>query len=122
MPNCLIFVLHYFFLFGKMHLFYLIPNYLYYIFSNFFSRTFLNTVEIVVICVFAVLIVFFLIGLAIYLFIFGCEVAPQLRRPDKDYIKIQRERERKIGELWLHNQSQTDHLERVNDDQGIILP
>ena len=75
-----------------------------------------------VICVFAVLIVFFLIGLAIYLFIFGCEVAPQLRRPDKDYIKIQRERERKIGELWLHNQSQTDHLQRVNDDQGIILP
>ena len=91
-------------------------------FFQFFSRTFLNTVEIVVICVFAVLIVFFLIGLAIYLFIFGCEVAPQLRRPDKDYIKIQRERERKIGELWLHNQSQTDHLERVNDDQGIILP
>ena len=91
-------------------------------FFQFFSRTFLNTVEIVVICVFAVLIVFFLIGLAIYLFIFGCEVAPQLRRPDKDYTKIQLERERKIGELWLHNQSQTDHLERVNDDQGIILP
>ena len=86
----------------------------------FFFRTFLNTAEIVVICVFSVIIVFALIFWCIYYYYFGCVVHPKCRRRDKDYTKIQLERERKIGELWKHNMQQTDQLQRVNDDCTIL--
>ena len=85
-----------------------------------FFRTFLNTAEIVVICVFSVIIVFALIFWCIYYYYFGCVVHPKCRRRDKDYTKIQLERERKIGELWKHNMQQTDQLQRVNDDCTIL--
>ena len=85
-----------------------------------FCRTFLNTAEIVVICVFSVIIVFALIFWCIYYYYFGCVVHPKCRRRDKDYTKIQLERERKIGELWKHNMQQTDQLQRVNDDCTIL--
>ena len=80
--------------------------------SNF--RTFLTTVEIVVICVFTVLLVFFLIGLAIYLYFYGCTKAPWCHRRDKDYSQIQLQRERKIGEIWkVDGREHNGHIERV---------
>ena len=71
-------------------------------------RTFLTTVEIVVICVFTVLFVFLLIGLCIYLYCYGCTKAPWCQRGNKDYSQIQLQRERKIGEIWKNG-----HLQRA---------
>ena len=68
-------------------------------------RTFLTTVEIVVICVFTVLFVFLLIGLCIYLCIYGCTKAPWCHRSIKDYSQIQLQRERKIGEIWKNEKN-----------------
>ena len=77
-------------------------------------RTFLTTVEIVVICVFTVLFVFFMVGLCIYLYIYGCTKAPWLERRSKDYLQIQMQRERKIGEIWnVDGKSENGHVERV---------
>lgn len=79
-----------------------------------FDRTFLTTVEIVVICVFTVLFVFFMVGLCIYLYIYGCTKAPWLERRSKDYLQIQMQRERKIGEIWnVDGKSENGHVERV---------
>lgn len=69
-------------------------------------RTFLTTVEIVVICVFTVLFVFLLIGLCIYLYCYGCTKAPWCHRGNKDYSQIQLQRERKIGEIWKNGHVQ----------------
>jgi len=69
-------------------------------------RTFLTTVEIVVICVFTVLFVFLLIGLCIYLYCYGCTKAPWCTRSIKDYSQIQLQRERKIGEIWKNGHVQ----------------
>merc|ERR1712004_437090 len=63
-------------------------------------RTFLTTVEIVVICVFTVILVFALIALMIYLYIYGCTKAPWCQRRSKDYSQIQLQRDKKIGEIW----------------------
>ena len=61
--------------------------------------------------------------LAIYLYFYGCVVPPICRRRDPDYEKIQLERERRIGELWKHNNQQTDHLQRCGDhNESTILP
>ena len=50
-------------------------------------------------------------------------VPPICRRRDPDYEKIQLERERRIGELWKHNNQQTDHLQRCGDhNESTILP
>ena len=70
---------------------------------NFDCRTFLTTVEIVVICVFTVILVFALIALMIYLYIYGCTKAPWCQRRSKDYSQIQLQRERKIGEIWKNS-------------------
>jgi len=64
-------------------------------------RTFLNTLEITLICVFTVIAVFLIIGLVIYLYIYGCVRPPCCEKPDKDYQQIQLQRERQIGEIWL---------------------
>ena len=69
-------------------------------------------------------ILYYLISiLAIYLYFYGCVVPPICRRRDPDYEKIQLERERRIGELWKHNNQQTDHLQRCGDhNESTILP
>jgi len=64
-------------------------------------RTFLNTLEITLICVFTVIAVFLIIGLVIYLYMYGCVRPPCCEKPDKDYQQIQLQRERQIGEIWL---------------------
>ena len=64
-------------------------------------RTFLNTLEITLICVFTVIAVFLIIGLVIYLYIYGGVRPPCCEKPDKDYQQIQLQRERQIGEIWL---------------------
>merc|ERR1711983_137396 len=69
-------------------------------------RTFLTTVEIVVICVFTVLLVFLLIALGVYLYFYGCNKAPWLQRRNKDYTQVQLQRERKIGEIWKNGHVQ----------------
>jgi len=69
-------------------------------------KTFLTTVEIVVICVFTVLFVFLLIGTCIYLYCYGCTKAPWCHRGNKDYSQIQLQRERKIGEIWKNGHVQ----------------
>merc|ERR1711936_89937 len=59
-------------------------------------RTFLNTVEIVVICVFTVLFVILMTLLTIYLCLYGCVLPKCCRRTSKEYTEVQLHRERKI--------------------------
>merc|ERR1712066_1057089 len=66
-------------------------------------RTFLTTVEIVVICVITVLLVILLSLLAIYLCMYGCVLPKCCRRTSKEYTQIQLHRERKISEIWKTN-------------------
>jgi len=66
-------------------------------------RTFLETWELVVICVSFVILVFLLVLPCIYCCIYGC-VAPEwckcCRRRDRSYSQIQQHRDKKIGEIW----------------------
>jgi tetrahydromethanopterin S-methyltransferase subunit D len=87
----------------------IVPNFNYkrYLQSSYLSclrystyRTFLTTVEIVVICVFTILGVFLLIGLIVYVYYYGWTIPPCCRKGNKDYSQIQLQRERKIGEIW----------------------
>ena len=71
-------------------------------------RTFLTTVEIVVICVVTVLLVFVLIATCVYVYFYGCTKAPWCPQRNKDYSQIQIQRERKIGEIWKNG-----HVQRV---------
>jgi len=69
-------------------------------------RTFLTTVEIVLICVFTVLFVIFMSLLTIYLCMYGCVLPACCRRTSKDYTQVQLQRERKISEIWKTNYRQ----------------
>jgi len=66
-------------------------------------RTFLTTVEIVVICVFTVLFVIFMALLTVYLCMYGCVLPACCRRQSKEYTQVQLQRERKISEIWKTN-------------------
>ena len=70
---------------------------------NFFCRTFLTTLEITVICVFTVIIVFLIVGLVIYVYFYGWTIPPCCKKRNKDYSKVQLQRERKISEIWKNN-------------------
>merc|ERR1712079_684251 len=66
-------------------------------------RTFLTTVEIVIICVFTVLFVIFLALLTIYVCMYGWVIPACCRRTSKEYTQVQLQRERKISEIWKTN-------------------
>jgi len=66
-------------------------------------RTFLTTLEITLICVFTVIIVFLIVGIIIYVYFYGCTLPPCCQKRDKDYSKVQLQRERKISEIWKNN-------------------
>ena len=70
---------------------------------NFFCRTFLTTLEITVICVFTVIIVFLIVGLVIYVYFYGWTIPQCCKKRNKDYSKVQLQRERKISEIWKNN-------------------
>ena len=70
---------------------------------TFLSRTFLNTTEIVVICVCTVLLVILITLLVIYVCLFGWVLPACCRREDKEYTQVQLHRERKINEIWNTN-------------------
>lgn len=84
-------------------------------------RTFLNTVEITLICVFTVLAVFLLIGLGVYLYIYGCRRPPCCEPPNKDYMQVQLQRERQIGEIWSRPPDGVQHTNGVGQST-IIRP
>jgi len=63
-------------------------------------RTFLETWEIVLICVCVVLIVFLIMLLCIYVCNYGWVLPACCRRKDKEYSQIEQHRDRKIGEIW----------------------
>eukprot|EP00092_Neocalanus_flemingeri_P016761 GFUD01018129.1.p2 GENE.GFUD01018129.1~~GFUD01018129.1.p2 ORF type:complete len:123 (+),score=31.12 GFUD01018129.1:72-440(+) len=67
-------------------------------------RTFLTTVEIIIICVSTVLLFILLVLLTIYLCVHGC-VKPKCCRqnPKKEYTQVQLHRERKISAIWKTN-------------------
>merc|ERR1712150_251405 len=66
-------------------------------------RTFLTTLEITLICVFTVIIVFLIVGIVIYVYFYGCTLPPCCKKRNKDYSKVQLQRERKISEIWRNN-------------------
>jgi len=66
-------------------------------------RTFLTTLEITLICVFTVIIVFLIVGIIIYVYFYGCTMPPCCKKRNKDYSKVQLQRERKISEIWKNN-------------------
>jgi len=66
-------------------------------------RTFLTTLEITVICVFTVIIVFLIVGLVIYVYFYGWNIPACCKKRNKDYSKVQLQRERKISEIWKNN-------------------
>merc|ERR1712126_318304 len=59
-------------------------------------RTFLTTVEIIIICVLTVLLV-------IYLCVYGCVLPECCKRKNKEYTPVMLERERKTTEIWKQN-------------------
>lgn len=63
-------------------------------------RTFLETWEIVVICVCSVILVFLIVLPCVYVCMYGCVMPQCCRRKRNDYSQIQLHRERKIGEIW----------------------
>merc|ERR1712212_200569 len=63
-------------------------------------RTFLTTIEIIVICVFTVIIFVLLVLLTIYLCVYGCVLPKCCRRRSKEYTAVMQERERKTTEIW----------------------
>ena len=80
-----------------------IRGYIILIDANFFCRTFLTTLEITVICVFTVIIVFLIVGLVIYVYFYGWTIPQCCKKRNKDYSKVQLQRERKISEIWKNN-------------------
>ncbi|XP_023325399.1 uncharacterized protein LOC111699070 [Eurytemora carolleeae] len=66
-------------------------------------RTFLETWEIVVICIAFVVLVFLIALPVIYCCTYGCVVPQCCRRRNEDYSPIQQHRDRKIGEIWKQN-------------------
>ena len=56
--------------------------------------------EITLICVFTVIGVFLLVGLIVYVYLYGWTIPECCRRRNKDYSQIQQQRERKIKEIW----------------------
>jgi hypothetical protein len=66
-------------------------------------RTFLTTVEITLICVFTVIFVFLMIGLAIYVYKYGWTIPACCKKQNKDYSQVQLQRERKISEIWKNH-------------------
>eukprot|EP00096_Caligus_rogercresseyi_P008076 TRINITY_DN2639_c0_g1_i1.p1 TRINITY_DN2639_c0_g1~~TRINITY_DN2639_c0_g1_i1.p1 ORF type:complete len:133 (-),score=11.70 TRINITY_DN2639_c0_g1_i1:155-553(-) len=63
-------------------------------------RTFLNTWEIALICIFSIIALFLLICLIVYLCRYGCVAPSCCRKREKDVSEIELQRERKIGEIW----------------------
>merc|ERR1712127_40295 len=66
-------------------------------------RTFLTTVEIIIICVATVIIFVLLVLLTIYLCVYGCVLPKCCRRRNKEYTAVMQERERKTTEIWKQN-------------------
>eukprot|EP00092_Neocalanus_flemingeri_P073817 GFUD01091176.1.p1 GENE.GFUD01091176.1~~GFUD01091176.1.p1 ORF type:complete len:123 (+),score=30.34 GFUD01091176.1:90-458(+) len=67
-------------------------------------RTFLTTVEIIIICVSTVLLFILLVLLTIYLCVYGC-VKPKCCRQNskEEYTQVQLHRDRKISAIWKTN-------------------
>merc|ERR1712179_319504 len=59
-------------------------------------RTFLTTVEIIILFILLVLLI-------IYLCVYGCVLPKCCRRQSKEYSQIQLNREKKISEIWKTN-------------------
>merc|ERR1712088_401124 len=66
-------------------------------------RTFLTTVEIIIICVVTVIVLVLSVLLAIYLCVFGCVLPECCKRKNKEYTPVMLERERKTTEIWKQN-------------------
>jgi len=63
-------------------------------------RTFLTTAEIIVICVFTVIIFVLLVLFIIYLCVYGCVLPKCCKRRNKKYTSVMLERERITSEIW----------------------
>jgi len=75
-------------------------------------RTYLNTLEITLICVFTILFFFALVFLCIWVCLYGW-VLPSCCKRDQnsEYQKVQQlHRERKIGEIWTRRNYQTERI------------
>merc|ERR1712106_1201931 len=68
-------------------------------------RTFLTTVEIIIICVSTVILFILLVLFTIYLCVYGCVLPKCCRRQSKEYTQVQLNRERKISGIWKTNQN-----------------
>lgn len=66
-------------------------------------RTFLTTTEIIIICVFTVILFVLLVLLIIYVCVYGCVLPDCCKRRNKEYTSIMMERERKTQEIWKQN-------------------
>merc|ERR1712110_199113 len=66
-------------------------------------RTFLTTVEIIIICVVTVIVFVLSVLLTIYLCVFGCVLPECCKRKNKEYTAVMLERERKTTEIWKQN-------------------
>jgi len=63
-------------------------------------RTFLETWEIVIICVVIVILVFLIVLPIVYVSLFGWVLPACCRRKRNEFSHIQQNREKKIGEIW----------------------
>merc|ERR1711971_1381305 len=66
-------------------------------------RTFLTTVEIIIICVVTVIVFVLTVLLVIYLCVYGCVLPECCKRQNKEYTPVMLERERKTTEIWKQN-------------------
>merc|ERR1711963_624267 len=66
-------------------------------------RTFLTTVEIIIICVVIVIVFVLSVLLVIYLRVYGCVLPKCCERKNKEYTAVMLERERKTTEIWKQN-------------------
>merc|ERR1712126_498443 len=66
-------------------------------------RTFLTTVEIIIICVVTVIVFVLTVLLVIYLCVYGCVLPECCKRKNKEYTPVMLERERKTTEIWKQN-------------------
>merc|ERR1712037_960285 len=66
-------------------------------------RTFLTTVEIIIICVVTVIVFVLTALLVIYLCVYGCVLPECCKRKNKEYTPVMLERERKTTEIWKQN-------------------
>lgn len=81
-------------------------------------RTFLTTVEIIVICVFFVIIFVLCVLLIIYLCVYGCVLPKCCRRRNKEYTAVMLERERKTTEIWKQNHTRaTGGVQKLDNGQ-----